>query len=292
MRRACSVAWVAMLLAGAVSAGAAVTIKGSDTMVILGQRWAEVYMRTHPGAVVQVTGGGSGTGIAALINGSADVAQSSRAISEKEKAELLDRRAVPAIEIPTAMDGIAIYVHKDNPVQRLTLHQLRMIYQGDITNWRQVGGADLEIALYSRENNSGTFAFFKERVLAKGEFSPECQMLQGTASIVNVVAKDRQAIGYGGIGYTKGVRTVALATDSSSEYYAATQDNVAAMKYPLSRNLYWYTAGSPAGPTRDLIDWVLGPEGQSIVTKVGYYRLPDSGHVGDRPDGDTTRSIR
>jgi phosphate transport system substrate-binding protein len=292
VRRVCPAVLAAASLAGAISAGAAVTIKGSDTMVILGQRWAEVYMRTHPGAVVQVTGGGSGTGIAALINGSADIAQSSRPISEKERAEIAARHGAPAVEIPTAMDGIAIYVHGANPVPRLTLDQLKMIYQGDITNWRQVGGPDLGIALYSRENNSGTYVFFKERVLGREDFSPECQMLQGTASIVHVVARDPHAIGYGGIGYTSGVRTVAIAADSTSEYYEVTRDNVTARKYPLSRSLYWYTPGPPKGPARDLIDWVLGPEGQRVVGKVGYYPLPKSKPVEVSSPGDTAGSIR
>lgn len=273
MRSARATILAAISLGGAASAGA-VTIKGSDTMVILGQRWAEVYMRTHPGAMVQVTGGGSGAGIAALINGSADITQSSRPLSERERAGIAQQRGVAAIEIPVAIDGIAICVHRDNPVRRLTLRQLKRIYQRDIANWRQVNGPDLEIALYSRENNSGTYAFFNSHVLAGEDLSPECQMLQGTAAIVHVIGKDPQAIGYGGIGYTAGIRTLAIAADSNSGFYSVAQDNIASMKYPLSRDLYWYTAGPPRGPAKDLIDWVLGPEGQRIADKVGYYHLP------------------
>ena len=261
----------------AAFAGSTVTVKGSDTMVILGQRWAEMYMDTHPGAVVQVTGGGSGTGIAALINGAADVAQSSRIMSDREKAEIMTHRGAAAVGVPVAMDGVAVYVHKDNPVARLTFAQVRRIYLGDITNWKEVGGPDAAIAVYSRENNSGTYTFFKDRVLKNEDFTPECQMLAGTATVVHVISREPYAIGYGGVGYSHGVKAVAIAVAADSTYYEPTHDNVTAMKYPLSRYLYWYTVGDPKGAVKDLVAWVLSPAGQKVVADVGYYPLPQEG---------------
>jgi|CXWL01.1.fsa_nt_gi phosphate transport system substrate-binding protein len=255
-------------------AGGAITIKGSDTMVILGQRWAEVYMQTHAGTVIQVTGGGSGTGIAALINGAADIAQSSRAMTDKEKNEVLTKRGAKAAEVATAMDGLGIYVHKSNMVARLSIAQIKAIYQGDITNWKEIGGPDAEIVLYSRENNSGTYAYFKEHVLAKEDFAPECQMLPGTATVINAVSKDPKSIGYGGIGYSSGVRVVPVAAHDSLGYFEPSEANVASGKYPLARPLFWYTAGEPKGEIAELVRWILSDDGQKVVTDVGYYPLP------------------
>lgn len=269
----CAVLAVA-LTASIGFANRAITMKGSDTMVILGQRWAENYMKTHKGTVVQVTGGGSGTGIAALINGTADIAQSSRAMKDKEKAEVKTKRGAEPAEIATALDGLAIYVHQENTLEKLTIPQLKEIYQGDILNWNQLGGPDKEIVVYSRENNSGTYAYFKEFVLMNEDFAPDVQTLPGTASIINAVSKDRWSIGYGGIGYSSGVKLVAVSHDESSEYYLPTEENVELGNYPLSRPLFWYTLGEPTGDIKALVDWVLSPEGQKIVTEVGYYPLP------------------
>ncbi|GAB4327612.1 MAG: phosphate ABC transporter substrate-binding protein [Candidatus Zixiibacteriota bacterium] len=255
-------------------ANSTITIKGSDTMVILGQRWAEHYMKTHKDVVLQVTGGGSGTGIAALINGTADIAQASRPMKAKEQDMMLEKRGVRAYEIATALDGLAIYVHESNPIKQLTLDQLKQIYQNDVTNWSEVGGPDQDIVIYSRENNSGTYAYFKEHVLNNEDFSAYAQTLPGTAAVINAVSKDPSSIGYGGIGYSEGVRVVPVAVDAESEAYLPTEENVNAMIYPLARSLYWYTAGEPTGDTKALIDWVLGPEGQKLVTEVGYYPLP------------------
>ncbi|HWO56357.1 MAG TPA: phosphate ABC transporter substrate-binding protein [bacterium] len=269
-------------------AGKAITMKGSDTMVILGQRWAEVYMKTHKDAVIQVTGGGSGTGIAALINGSADIAQSSRSMKDKEKDEVKAKRGAAPSEIATALDGLAIYVHEKNPITRLNATQLKAIYQGDITSWKDVGGPDEEIVVYSRENNSGTYAYFKEHILKNEDFAPQVQTLPGTASIINAVSKDEWAIGYGGIGYSSGVRPLAVANEGSSEYFEPTEANVASGKYPLARPLFWYTVGEPTGEIKALVDWVLGPEGQAVVSEVGYYPLPKP-KTGEAPKSDSGR---
>lgn len=255
-------------------AGRAITIKGSDTMVILGQRWAENYMAEHKEAVIQVTGGGSGTGIAALINGSADIAESSRAMKDKEKQEVKAKRGVEPVEIPTALDGLAIYVHEGNPLTKIAIPKIKEIYQGDILNWKDLGGPEEEIVVYSRENNSGTYAYFKEHVLKSEDFAPGVQTLPGTASIINAVSKDEWSIGYGGIGYSSGVKILAVANDDSSSYFEPTEANVESGQYPLARFLFWYTVGEPTGEIKSLVDWVLSPVGQKVVTDVGYYPLP------------------
>ncbi len=271
-----------------------ITIKGSDTMVILGQRWAEHYMKTHEDAVIQVTGGGSGTGIAALINGSADIAQASRRMKPKEFKLIKENRGVEAVEFETAMDGLAVYVHESNPIESITIAELKQIYQNDLSDWADVGGPeDEEIVIYSRENNSGTYVYFKDNVLDGEDFSPYAQTLPGTAAIINAVSKDPNSIGYGGIGYHEGVRVIPVAVDENSEPIAPTEENVAEMKYPLARYLYWYTAGEPTGEIKDLLDWVLDPRGQELVIEVGYYPLPKS-DTGETPDtvSESTKTMK
>jgi len=250
-----------------------VTIKGSDTMVILGQRWAETYMGLHPNARIQVTGGGSGTGIAALINGGTDICEASRPMKEKEKEQVRARHGQEVKEIPVALDGIAIYVHQSSTIQALTRAQLKGIYTGKITNWRDVGGKDERIVAYSRENNSGTYVFFKEHVLGNEDFAREVQTLPGTAAVVNAVSKDPASVGYGGIAYATGIRAVPVKRDDNSEAVHASLQTVQSGQYPLSRNLFFYTIGEPQGEEKAFIDWVLGTEGQKICEAVGYYPL-------------------
>ena len=166
-----------------------VTVKGSDTMVILSQKWAEIYMKKNPGTSIQVTGGGSGVGLAALINGSTDIANASRPIKSSEVEKLKARYNTLGVEIPCAKDGLSVYLNKANPVASLTLKQIGQIFAGKITNWKEVGGPDAAIKLYGRESSSGTFGFFKDNVV-KTDFSPTCQTLPGTAAIVNAVKKE------------------------------------------------------------------------------------------------------
>jgi phosphate transport system substrate-binding protein len=256
-----------------------ITVKGSDTMVILGQRWAEVYMQKHPGVAIQVTGGGSGTGIAALVNGTTDIAESSRPIKDKEVAAVREKRGLPVLELPVAVDGLAVYVHSSNPVQELSLAQLKAIYTGAIRNWSQVGGKDERIVLYSRENNSGTYVYFKEHVLENADFFPAAQTLPGTAAVINAVARDPRGIGYGGIAYGAGIKHLRVKKDANSPAVEPTLENVLAAKYPISRHLYWYFAGTPTGEVRRFIEWVLSPEGQQVVERVGYYPLSEADRV-------------
>ncbi len=251
-----------------------ISIKGSDTMVILGQRWAEAYMKKNPSVTLEVTGGGSGTGIAALINGSTDICEASRPMTDKEKSDLKAKRGVEVVEIPVALDGIAIFVNSKNPVQELTLDQIKGIYTGEITNWKDIGWNNTQIILYGRENNSGTYAFLKEHVLKNEDYAPQTQTLPGTAAVINAVAKDPNGIGYGGIAYGEGVKHLKVKKDAASTGIEPSMTNVVKGTYPISRYLYWYIAGQPKGNIKKLVDWALSKEGQNIVEKVGYYPLP------------------
>ncbi len=252
----------------------AVTVKGSDTMVILVQRWAEKYMAGHAGTTIQVTGGGSGTGIAALVNGTTDICASSRPMKDAERTQLRDGRAAEAKEIPVALDALAVYVHETNPVPPLSLDQVKSIYTGVVTNWKDVGGPDAPIILYSRENNSGTYVYFKEHVLGNADFAAAAQTLPGTAAVTNAVARDPNAIGYGGIAYAKGIRLVPLRKTAEEPPVDPNMENAVSGLYPVSRFLYFYTAGDPAGEAARFIEWALSPEGQAIIQEVGYYPLP------------------
>ena len=268
---ALAVAAAGTLAAGAAHSARGITVKGSDTMVILAQRWAERYMTEHPGAIVQVTGGGSGTGIAALINGTTDVCMSSRPMKEDEKRKLRDRYQTMGVELPVAKDGLSIYVHESNPIQRLSLEQLRDVYTGAVTSWKPLGGPDAPIILYSRENNSGTYVYFKDHVLLGRDYSARCQTLPGTAAVVNAVARDPNGIGYGGAAYGRGVRELAIRRDADSPAVAPSAATVRDGSYPVTRFLYLYTRTRPAGDVKKFVDWVLSADGQALATQVGYF---------------------
>lgn len=261
------------LFTGIACAARPVTIKGSDTMVILGQRWAEQFMNETPGQIIQVTGGGSGTGIAALINGTTDICAASRPMKPDEKLKLRDRFQTMGIEIPVAKDGLSVYLGEANPVKKLTIDQLKNIYLGTLTNWKQVGGKDATIVLYGRENSSGTYGFFKDNVLGGRDFSPRVQTLPGTAAVVNAVSKDPNGIGYGGAAYAKGVRDCAIAKDDKSPAILPTAVTVHDGTYPLWRYLFFYTRKKPDGDIKKFIDWTLSAKGQELATKVGYFPL-------------------
>ncbi len=246
-----------------------VTVKGSDTMVLLGQRWAEQFMKTHPEAKLQVTGGGSGTGIAALINGTTDIAMSSRPIKDTERQQARQRHPAGPVELAVALDGITFYVHESNPVESLTIEQLRAIYLGDLTRWKDVGGKDAPIVVYSRENSSGTYVFVKDEVLGGEDFTPRALTLPGTAAVVNAVGLERNGIGYGGSAYAKGVKELKVKKGTASEAIAPTPQNIQSGTYPLSRRLYFYLPRKATGTTRAFLDYVLSPEGQELATAVG-----------------------
>jgi phosphate transport system substrate-binding protein len=250
----------------------AITQKGSDTMILLAQKWAEEFGRGHANIQVQVTGGGSGTGISSLINGTTDIANSSRPMKPEEREQVKQKSGSDVVEIPVALDGVTIYVNEGNMIETLTIEQLRRIYLGETTNWKDVGGPDQKIILYGRENSSGTYEFFKEHVLQKKDFPPATQTLQGTAAVVSAVAQDKGGIGYGGEAYAKGVRRVKLMT-KEGKAIEATEEAVRSGEYPLSRNLYFYLRTQPTGNIKEYVDWVLSPEGQAVVKAVGYYPI-------------------
>ncbi|MBN1210708.1 MAG: phosphate ABC transporter substrate-binding protein [Myxococcaceae bacterium] len=256
---------VFLLALPVVAQAGTVTVKGSDTMVILTQRWAEEFMKKNSGTKLQVTGGGSGTGISALINGTTDICMASRPMKEAEVEKLRGRFNTTGTEISVAKDGVTFYVHESNPLSSLTLEQLKGIYLGDITNWKAVGGPDAPIVVYSRENSSGTYVFVKDNVLGGEDYAATAQTLPGTAAVVNAVSKEKFGIGYGGAAYAKGIKELKV---NNVEPNA---DNIKTGKYPLARDLYFYLRSKPTGEAKAFIDFALSPEGQEIVKKVGYF---------------------
>ena len=262
-----------LMLTLPLSAQETITVKGSDTMVILAQRWAERYMQAHKDVVIQVTGGGSGTGISALINGTTDICNASRPMKPSERDKLKARYGTRGVEIKAAMDGLSVYVSEANPIAEISLQQLKDIYTGQVTNWKEVGGADARIILYGRENNSGTYVYFKDHVLEGADYTSSMQSLPGTAAVVNAVARDKNGIGYGGAAYGKGIRELNVKKDASSHSFAPTLENIKSGDYPVSRFLYLYVRNRPTGALKGFIDWVLGDDGQKIVTEVGYFPI-------------------
>jgi phosphate transport system substrate-binding protein len=265
----CALALPAVPLA---AQAAAITVKGSDTMVVLGQRWAEEYMKSHTGQTIQVTGGGSGTGISALINGTTDVCEASRAMKDAEKKQLAEKAGGPPIEIPVAKDGLSVYVNDSNPLSELSMAQLKSIFTGKVTNWKEIGGPDAKIIPYSRENSSGTYVFFKEHVLDNADYTPRAQAMPGTAAVVNAVAREKFGIGYGGAAYAKGIKVVKVKKDNGPAI-APTDATIKDGTYPLSRPLFFYLRPKPAAEIKAFTDWVLSPAGQAIVVKVGYFPI-------------------
>ena len=252
-----------------------ITVKGSDTMVILGQKWAETYMKSHPGTTVQVTGGGSGTGIAALLNGTTDICNSSRPMKPSEQTEFVKKFKSRPHEYKMCLDALSVYVNQDNRVSQLSFPQLEGIFTGKITNWKEVGGPDALISLYGRENSSGTYEFFKEHVLQKKDFAASTKTMPGTAAVIQSVAKDPNAIGYGGIAYGEGIKHLKVSKTEGGPAIEPKEETVLAGTYPISRYLFNYV--SPAqdtGAVADYITWCLSDEGQAAVRDVGYFPLP------------------
>ena len=251
-----------------------ITIKGSDTMVILVQRWTEMYPEKK-NVEFQVTGGGSGVGIAALINGTTDICASSRPMKPAEIDQLKGKTGSKGIEVRVARDGLSVYVHKSNPVKQLTIEQIGKIFKGEITNWKDVGGPNKTIVLYSRENNSGTYEFFKEHVLLGRDFAAKAQTLAGTAQVLQQVAQDPNGIGYGGAAYGSGAKHLKVAATKGGEAIDPTEESVVGQKYPIWRHLFVYLNPElEKGEVKLFLDWVRSDEGQKVVKEVGYYPLP------------------
>ncbi|MFZ1462672.1 MAG: PstS family phosphate ABC transporter substrate-binding protein [Anaerolineae bacterium] len=250
---------------------------GSDTLVNLALAWAERYMPAHPGVRISVTGGGSGTGIAALINGTTDIANASRAMKQEE-FDAARKNGITPIEFAVARDAIAVVVNPSNPVNGLTLAQISDIYQGKITNWRQVGGEDRPIVLLSRESNSGTYVYFLENVLRLGQksdllFSPDTLLMPSSEGISAEVRQNPNAIGYDGLGYvTSDQKVIAVAQDPDGPYVKPSVATVNDGSYPVSRPLFMITVGQPTGQVKDYLDWITR-DGQALVLELGFVPL-------------------
>lgn len=266
----------ALVLATALSAQAGtITVKGSDTLVILAQKWAEVYMGKHSGTKIQVTGGGSGVGIAALQNKTTDLCNSSRKMRAAEIANCVQAFDKRPTEYKVALDGITIYVSESNPMKEISLEQLEQIFTGKIRNWKALGGSDAPITVYSRENSSGTYEFFKDHVLKGRDFAATAQTMSGTAALLQAVAKDKNGIGYGGVAYGQGAKALLVKKTSNSPAIEANEETVVKGTYPIWRYLYVYV--NPAidkGEISDYITWIRGDEGQKLVKDIGYFPLP------------------
>lgn len=251
--------------------GKMIQIKGSDTLVNTVQVLAEKYMAKNPGKAISVTGGGSGTGIAAILNGTCDIANSSRDIKEKEKAKAKGSVS----EIIIGIDGLSIIVSSKNKINSLTIDQLGKIFRGEIKNWKEVGGSDTPISLYGRQPNSGTYDFFREHVL-KSDYSKQVREMNGNAQIVESVKASDAGIGYVGTGYTKntkGLKILNIAKASGEKAYAPTHLNVEKNLYPIARPLYQYVSGNISKEVKDFIAYELSNEGQKIVEKEGFFPI-------------------
>ncbi len=276
---------VASLLSGRISLRAegtnstkpaSITVIGSDTLVILAQKWAEVYMSSHPNVRIQVTGGGSGNGFAALENNTTDIADASRPIQPGETAKCIRAFNKVPREYKVAVDGLSVYVNSKNRVKELDLAQLKKIFTGEITNWKDVGGENAPIIVYSRENSSGTYEYFKEHVLEKKDFTAKAQTMQGTAALLQAIVNEPNAIGYGGAAYgVANVRAIGVKRDAASPAVEPTEQTVANKTYPIWRYLYNYV--NPAvdkGEIHAYLEWIRSDEGQKIVKEINYYPLP------------------
>lgn len=249
------------------------TIKGSDTMVHLASAWAEAFMKAHPDVDISVTGGGSGTGIAALLNGTTDICIASRKIKGKEQ-KLAAEKGLSPNEIVTSRDGIAVVVNPNNPIKELSTEQIGKIYTGVYTSWKDVGGPDEAFVILSRESSSGTYVFFQEHVMRKKDYSQEAMLMPSTSSIIQSVSQDIWAIGYVGLGY--GVQAgdkVKMLEIKASPESPAISPSVASVQddtYGIARPLHFYTNGAPEGATKEFVNFVLSVEGQAIVLEAGY----------------------
>lgn len=259
------------------AAGKYVTIKGSDTMVHLVSTWAEDFMDNHESADISVTGGGSGTGIAAMLNGTTDICAASRQM-KKQEVEMAEQKKITPVRYVVARDGIAVVVNPKNPVSTLTIEQLGKIFTGAYTNWNQVGGPDKPILVLSRESSSGTYVFFQEHVLGKKDYTTNARLMPATSAIIQAVGEDAWAIGYVGLGYAAEagdkVKMLAVKADDKSPAVVPSEATVVSGEYSIARPLQLYTNGDATGTIKEFIDFCLSPAGQKIVRETGYVPVP------------------
>lgn len=261
-----------------------IRVDGSDTMVNLAQAWAEKYHAKHPDASIQVLGGGSGVGISSLIDGNCDLANSSRKMEEKEIKRVRAKRGCDPLEHVVGYDALAVYVHKDNPLDAISLEELAEIYgeDGKFTKWSQLGidGKKLgteEIMCVGRQNSSGTYAYFREAVLGKGRnYKLGSSAQSGSKDVVALIAKTPGAIGYSGMGYIEpGVKALKIAKKKGAPGVEPTVATAKDLSYPITRPLLIYSAGEPTGKVKDFLDWIHSAEGRKIVLELGYVPIGD-----------------
>lgn len=258
-----------------------IQVKGSDTMVNLVNVLAEEFIARNPGARLAILGGGSGTGIAALINGTCDIANHSRPLKGKE-LEMIREKGLNVRTFIIAIDGLSVIINAHNPVEKLAIGQIGAIFRGEITNWKEVGGQDLPITLYGRQSNSGSYVFFQEHVLGKKNYSSKMNRMNGNAQIVEAVSRDKSGIGYVGVGYVvnekgeifSGLKVLKVSTSSEAKAYSPlNKKDVEEGLYPIVRPLYQSTTGRPEGLVRKFIEFEIGPEGQQIVSREGFFPI-------------------
>ncbi|MGA2640289.1 MAG: phosphate ABC transporter substrate-binding protein [Spirochaetia bacterium] len=266
----------------ALAEPAAIQNTGSDTLLNMALAWAERYMSENPRVRISVTGGGSGTGIASLINGTIQIANASREMSPEEIAQA-GKNGITPVRFTVALDAIAVVANPGNPVRGLTIQQLSELYTGKIRRWAGVGGENRPVVLLSRESNSGTYVYFLEQVVRLGNsksgalFSPETLLMPSSQGISAEVAQNPNAIGYDGLGYvTSEQKTIAVARTAAGPYVLPSVRTVLDKTYPVSRPLFMYTAGEPAGEVKKYLDWIIG-DGQKLVREVGFVPLAGSG---------------
>ncbi|MFA6142644.1 MAG: PstS family phosphate ABC transporter substrate-binding protein [Candidatus Omnitrophota bacterium] len=289
---------LALLSTGvSLAADSMLQVKGSDTLINMVQKLAEEYMAKKPGASIAVTGGGSGTGIAGLVNKKCDIANASRGIKSSEVDDA-NKKGVDPKRVVVAIDALSIVVNTRNPLSQLTVEQIGKIYRGEVKNWNEIGGSDMAVSLYGRQSNSGTYDFMKENVMF-GEYSPNLKSMNGNAQIIEAIKQDISGIGYVGVGYAKesaGIKVLEVAVKPGSKYYSPFNSiDVKSGRYPITRPLNQYLNGTPKGLARDFILFELSPTGQAIVEKEGFFAIPDeyqnynnetlgrSGQIGESP---------
>ncbi|TET52884.1 MAG: PstS family phosphate ABC transporter substrate-binding protein [Actinobacteria bacterium] len=272
---------VVLLLTGCLggSSSKLIQITGSDTMVNLARGWAQEFMSENPDIEISVDGGGSSVGIRAITNGTTDIASSSREISSEE-IKAAEEKGVTPNKIIVGYDGIVVAVSPKNPLNKLTTDQIADIFSGKITNWKQVGGDDAKMVVFSRESSSGTYDFFKEHILNKGDnkggvnFAPGVSLLNNSSQIVDQISSNPKAIGYFGMGYaTKDIKEIKVAKDKNSPYLKPTIEKVKSKEYTISRSLQVYTKGEPKGEIKKFVDFMLGKKGQSVLEEAGFVSI-------------------
>jgi len=264
-----SLALASSFACATIGSAQTVKVKGSDTLKPLAERWTQIYQKKNAGANVVVSGGGSASGIAALLKGESDIAEASRPLSDSEKDEFKKLGKNP-LDVVVAWDAVEILVNPANPVNNLTMDQVKGIFTGTITNWKQVGGTEGKITVYGRESSSGTNAFLKEHALHNSPYAPGIVEFPGNAPMIAAVSRDMSGICYAGLASGKTLKHLLIKADASADRIEPSTQNVRSAKYPLSRQLHWFLAGHPAGHVKDLCLWVLSPEAQAITESEGF----------------------